>query len=79
LGLNPLVTGDDDGVVSVEETKLVGASDFLVAPVWHGDLMDDAEVRQSILRYLQHGYFVSAEKRTPLVAETVARDGADER
>lgn len=66
VGLNPIVTGDDDGVVSVQETKLAGASDFLVVPVVHGDLMDEPSTQKSILRFLREGCFVSPEKRQPL-------------
>lgn len=76
VGLNPFVTGDDDGVVSVTETKLAGASDFVIVPVLHGDLMDEPNTRECILRFLQEGYFVSAEKRCPLPAETARREQA---
>src|SRR4051812_39779911 len=32
-GFNPLLPGDDDGVVTVESTRLVGAKDFRILPV----------------------------------------------
>lgn len=79
VGLNPLVTGDDDGVVSVSETKLPGACDFVIAPVLHGDLMDDEGIRKCILTFLRDGYFVSADKRCPLPAVTARREDADGR
>lgn len=72
IGLNPLVTGDDDMVVSVAETKLAGASDFLTLPVLHGVMMDDVQVRKCLLHYLQEGYFVSEAKRQPLPKENSA-------
>jgi len=68
-GRNPLLSGDDDFVVSVEETKLPGARDFIVLPALHGMIMDDAKTREYVLRFLKHGYFVSADKRHPLPRE----------
>lgn len=63
---NPLVQGDDDLVVSVEETRLPGASDFIVLPVFHSFLMDNDQVQQCTLRFFQQGYFVSADRRQPI-------------
>jgi len=65
-GRNPLIHGDDDLVVGVEETKLSGASDFLVLPVLHTFMMRDEQVQACTLRFLQKGYFLTAEKRQPL-------------
>lgn len=65
-GRNPLLTGDDDLVVTVEETKLPGARDFLVLPPVHTWLMDDPKVRECTLRFLQEGCFVSEAERKPL-------------
>jgi pimeloyl-ACP methyl ester carboxylesterase len=62
-GRNPLLTGDDDLVVTVEETKLPGAHDFLVLTRTHTFLMDDPQVRESTLRFLQQGWFVSQAER----------------
>ena len=63
---NPLLEGDDDLVVTVAETRLAGAADFLVVPVRHRFIMDAPAVRQSTLRFLRHGYFVSPEARQPI-------------
>ena len=68
-GRNPLLTGDDDLVVSVEETRLAGARDFAVLPVLHTFIMDDATVQQYTLQFLQHGHFVSEPRRRPIAAE----------
>lgn len=65
-GRNPLLTGDDDLVVTVDETKLPGARDFAVLPVGHTFMMDDSQTQEYTLRFLQHGYFVSEEERRPL-------------
>jgi pimeloyl-ACP methyl ester carboxylesterase len=68
-GSNPLLTGDDDFVVSVEETRLVGASDFKMLPVLHGSIMDDAAVRKCVLRFYLNGFLVSEADRQPILRE----------
>ena len=69
-GLNPLVKGDDDLVVGVEETRLAGARDFCIVDSRHGWLMDEPEVRRRTLKFLQEGYFTTEEQRQPIVAES---------
>ena len=68
-GYNPLLAGDNDLVVSVETTRLVGAADFAVLPVIHSVMMDDRTVQQYTLNFLKHGYFVSAEARHPITPD----------
>ena len=68
-GGNPLITGDDDLVVSVEETRLAGAHDFLVRPVLHSFIMNDPDVQRATLLFLRRAYFVSPSKRNPIVAQ----------
>lgn len=63
---NFLLEGKDDYTVSVEETKLVGANDFLVHPLLHGTMMNQPIVLEATTRFFREGYFVSAEKRNPL-------------
>jgi pimeloyl-ACP methyl ester carboxylesterase len=63
---NPLVDGNDDGMVAVSETKLPGAADFRVLPYHHGHIRNCDVVGEMTLRFLQHGYFTKAEERTPL-------------
>jgi hypothetical protein len=65
-GYNPFLDGDDDFIVKVEETKLPGARDFLVIDGLHAILMSNPDVQKAALRFLQHGYFVSDERRQPL-------------
>lgn len=65
-GFNPLIPGDNDRVVSVAGTRLAGAADFLVVPVAHTFMMDDPNVMEYTLRFLQKGYFVSPQKRQPI-------------
>ena len=70
-GSNPLLTGDDDFVVSVEETMLPGASDFRMLPVLHSSIMNDPEVRECALRFYRHGYLVAEDARQPIARQVV--------
>lgn len=54
---NPLVDGAGDFVVSIEETKLDGAADFLVVPVLHSFLMDSPEVQRAVASFLRSAKF----------------------
>lgn len=65
-GFNPLLPGDNDSIISVETTRLAGASDFIVVPVIHSLLPDSRKVQEHTLRYLQRGYFVAPNKRQPI-------------
>lgn len=60
---NLLLSGPDDFTVSVEETKLAGAKDFLVRPLLHSNMMRQSEVMLATHRFLEHGYFVSESAR----------------
>jgi pimeloyl-ACP methyl ester carboxylesterase len=65
-GYNPLLPGDNDGTISVDTTRLAGASDFIVLPVLHPLVIFDKTTHECTLRFLKHGFFISAEKRHPL-------------
>ncbi len=65
-GYNPLLSGDNDGTISVESAKLAGARDFIVLPVLHTFIMNDAKVQELTLQFLQKGYFISEAERHPL-------------
>jgi Alpha/beta hydrolase family len=81
-GYNPLLEGDNDSVVSVETTRLAGAADFAVLPVVHSVMMDDRTVQEYTLRFLKHGYFISAEARHPITTGNdpqLAREAGGER
>ena len=65
-GRNPLLQGDNDFIVSVEETKLPGAHDFLILPVLHSFMMEDAKIMAHTLQFLRNGYFVSEPRRQPI-------------
>jgi hypothetical protein len=65
-GLNPLIAGDDDLIVRVEETKLPGACDFKLVNCRHGHLTGDEAVTKCVLSFLQHGYFTSPDEMQPI-------------
>lgn len=65
-GYNPLLDGDDDMVVEVATTQLPGAKDFRVVPALHSFIMDEPTVQQMTHRFLEHGYFETAERAVPL-------------
>lgn len=51
------IPGDDDGIVGVAETRLEGASDYLVLPVTHRSLLCDPLATECTLRFLESGSF----------------------
>jgi hypothetical protein len=67
-GYNPLLPGDDDGVVTVESTRLVGARDFRVVPVMHTFFMDNSKAQELTLRFLNEGHFEANDKRQPITS-----------
>ncbi|MFP6753233.1 MAG: alpha/beta hydrolase, partial [Pirellulaceae bacterium] len=42
---NPLIKGEDDLVLRVEETRLAGACDFVIIPSYHGRIMNHAQTK----------------------------------
>lgn len=52
-GLNPLLEGDDDGVVCVEETKLQSMEEHLVVDAIHTVVMDHPEATSAAVRFLE--------------------------
>ena len=59
FGWNPLVRGDDDGVVGVEETKLDVPHTHHVVRGLHTFLMRDDDVIEKVARFLASGSFDS--------------------
>jgi triacylglycerol lipase len=55
--LADLMTGPNDGKVSVERAKVEGMADFLALPYSHPFIMKESEVIQQTIYFLQHGRF----------------------
>jgi pimeloyl-ACP methyl ester carboxylesterase len=54
-GYNPLIDGDDDGIVTVSEAHLDGVTDFKVIDQLHSFLAGDERAIASTLAFLQGG------------------------
>ncbi|MDA7979754.1 MAG: alpha/beta hydrolase [Pirellulales bacterium] len=65
-GWNANIPGDDDGTISVETTKLPGASDFVTVPVFHTLSESNDKVLAYTAKFIEHGFFVSANARQPI-------------
>ncbi|WP_428305288.1 esterase/lipase family protein [Lacipirellula sp.] len=62
------IPGDDDGLLSIETSKLAGASDYIQTLGIHQLMPQYKEVRAAALNFLLHGYFVSPQAMHPIVA-----------
>jgi pimeloyl-ACP methyl ester carboxylesterase len=54
-GYNPLLEGDDDGVVTIQETRLDGAAGFLVVDAAHTVIMNHPRTIAAVLSFLEDG------------------------
>ncbi len=59
-GYNPLLEGDDDGVVRVAETHLAGAADFLRVPEIHTWIANHPDSVRATLNFLRRGHFADS-------------------
>ena len=60
-GFNPLLPGDNDGFVTVAETALDGARDFLLVRTTHGLVDDHPQTIDATLSFLRDGCFIPKE------------------
>lgn len=65
-GYNPLVPGDDDGMVSVESTRLPGACDFATVPALHSFMMNHADTIAYTREFLRNGQFRKDGPKQPI-------------
>lgn len=65
LGIDPwmssMIPGPDDGVVSVESTKLEGMADHIVIHEAHPMLVFNGEVMEQTVAFLKEGHFATVE------------------
>lgn len=57
LGYNPLLAGDNDGVVMVRETRAANMTDFLLLPVMHNSMTTNPDVIRAVRAFLRFGRF----------------------
>jgi triacylglycerol lipase len=62
MSINPLsllfIDGENDSIVSVESTKVIGMSAHLVLPVTHTFMMRNNVVIDNVIHYLKTGSFI---------------------
>ncbi len=56
--LSFLISGPNDGKVSVERTKVIGMNDFMIVHCSHSFYMSNLNVKEEVRSYLKNGYFV---------------------
>ena len=68
-GFNPLIPGDDDGVVTVQSARLPGAVDYLAVRALHSFQPWNPEVMEATRRYLSSGALRASGIREPIPME----------
>lgn len=70
-----LLTGRNDGVVSVWSTRLTGMTDFLLVHTGHVRIRRDDEVADEIVHFLREGRFANGERARAEAQEPPGQDG----
>jgi len=65
LILSSLIPGQDDGKVSVENTKVEGMSGFVTLPVTHPFMMRNSSVIDETIHFLSYGKFSATTANNP--------------
>ncbi len=68
-GYLDIIPGDDDMLLSVETSKLAGASDFVQVKGIHQTLPKAEQVQSYTLRFLETGAFLPSGRRYPITEE----------
>ena len=68
-GFNPLIPGDDDGIVSLASTRLAGAADFLYVESLHLSLNRNETATTAAVRFLQSGRLRAEGEPEPIPRE----------
>lgn len=63
---NPVFRVDNDTTVSVDETRLSGAADFLMVRSMHAFIMNHSQVIQAVESFFSRGYLVAADRMQPI-------------
>ena len=66
---NPLFGEKNDLIVSVEETRLPGATDFIQMDLLHSTMMNDERVKKAATSFLENGFFLSEAEKEPIPLE----------
>ncbi len=65
VGYNPVLSGDNDSIVKVAETRAANMDDFIILPVLHTSMTTDPATIAAVRRFLKTGAF------RPIVARPV--------
>ena len=79
IGWNPLLEGDDDGLVKVDEARLAGAADFALLDLHHVAMTFSATARDYTLRFLTEGRLRADGERQPIPREDAQQAKATSR
>lgn len=63
---NPFINRPSDLIVTLDETKLEGASDFYVVKAAHTFIMDFKVTREAVARFLRDGHFRESGEKEPV-------------
>jgi len=59
----PVIPGKDDGLVSVEATKIDGMTDFIIIETGHSMMRYDSEVAEQTIEFIKNGAFKEKEMK----------------
>lgn len=63
---NPLLQDDNDLTVTISETRLPGAADFMSGDFWHSTIMKEPAVHEATVNFFKNGFLISADRKNPI-------------